>query len=120
MSDPKAGLVSWTDLTVADAEQVRDFYKAVVGWSVTPVDMGGYNDYEMCSPHTGRPVAGICHSKGGNAKIPPQWMLYVTVQNMQKSLRLCEELGGKIITRLGEKYCVIQDPAGAVMMICQG
>ena len=24
--------ISWQDLTVADAEAVRDFYQAVVGW----------------------------------------------------------------------------------------
>jgi catechol-2,3-dioxygenase len=36
------GTVAWFDLTVSDAVEVRDFYQAVVGWTTSPVDMGGY------------------------------------------------------------------------------
>jgi predicted enzyme related to lactoylglutathione lyase len=28
------GTIAWTDLTVPDAEKVRDFYAAVVGWRI--------------------------------------------------------------------------------------
>lgn len=36
MSDalkPEIGAVGWFDLTVEDAESVRDFYAGVVGWT---------------------------------------------------------------------------------------
>ena len=59
--------VSELDLTVPDADAVRDFYKAVVGWGVQDVDMGGYSDYAMTHPATGQPVAGVCHARGVNA-----------------------------------------------------
>ncbi|MFO0786270.1 MAG: hypothetical protein U0573_07975 [Phycisphaerales bacterium] len=36
---PTAGSVTWFDLTVADAQNLRDFYKAVVGWTSTEVPM---------------------------------------------------------------------------------
>ena len=37
----KVGTIRWIDLTVKDCARVRDFYQAVVGWDVDPVDMGG-------------------------------------------------------------------------------
>jgi len=42
MSDkPRAdiGAIEWRDLTVEDAEQVRDFYADVVGWQTVGVSM---------------------------------------------------------------------------------
>jgi predicted enzyme related to lactoylglutathione lyase len=32
--------VAWQDLTVPNAEAIRDFYAVVVGWRPEPVDMG--------------------------------------------------------------------------------
>ena len=29
---PPVGTIGWTDLTVPDADGLRDFYSAVVGW----------------------------------------------------------------------------------------
>jgi len=59
-----AGEIGWIDLTVQDAESVRDFYQAVAGWLPSPVDMGGYNDFCMSRPGGAEPVAGICHAAG--------------------------------------------------------
>jgi len=39
MSAPELGKIGWVDLTVPDAEKLRDFYREVVGWSITPVKM---------------------------------------------------------------------------------
>ena len=41
------GSIMWTDLTVENAERIRDFYSAVVGWTTSGVDMGGYNDFNL-------------------------------------------------------------------------
>lgn len=47
------GAIVWTDLTVDDAERVRDFYSAVVGWVASPVEMEGYSDFNMNAPARG-------------------------------------------------------------------
>jgi predicted enzyme related to lactoylglutathione lyase len=122
MSDskkPETGSITWTDLTVKDAEGVLDFYQKVVGWKSDPLDMGGYNDYMMNVPGSGNSVAGICHARGVNAGLPAQWLIYITVENVDKSAAQCLELGGKVLVEPKEmgghgRYCVIQDPAGAV------
>jgi predicted enzyme related to lactoylglutathione lyase len=119
MSDTPSGSIAWIDLTVADADGVRDFYKEVVGWDFEGCDMdgGAYQDYSMMPAGTGQAVAGICHAKGGNAGMPPSWMLYITVPDLDAALDKCKQHGGEIV--LGPKgeqarFCVIRDPAGAV------
>lgn len=117
------GSIGWIDLTVDDAESVRDFYRDVVGWSSAPVDMGDYSDFNM-SPQEGEPVAGVCHARGSNAELPPQWMIYIHVADLDQSLEACRKGGGAVIA--GPKsagptgrYAVIRDPAGAVAALWQ-
>ncbi len=117
--DREIGVISWTDLTVGNAEEIREFYSQVVGWKAAPVEMQGYNDFNMNAPGSGVTVAGICHARGTNAKLPPQWLIYITVEDVGASARRCAELGGRIIVEprdMGHhgRFCVIQDPAGAV------
>ncbi|NIR47682.1 VOC family protein [candidate division KSB1 bacterium] len=116
---PEVGTISWTDLTIENAEDVNVFYSKVVGWKSEPVDMGGYNDYNMNAPQSGKPMVGICHARGSNADLPPQWLVYITVEDVDESAKRCVELGGKVLVEPKGmagygRYCVIQDPAGAV------
>ena len=117
-STPKIGTVAWIDLTVDDAEQVRDFYSLVVGWQPASVDMGEYSDFNMNAPATGEPIAGVCHKRGSNAELPSKWMIYIIVENVDDSADRCRELGGKVLVEpkgMGShgRYCVIEDPARA-------
>lgn len=118
------GNIVWFDLTVNNAEEVKNFYENVVGWESSAVDMKGYEDYSMNRTSDGTPAAGVCHAKGVNADLPPQWLIYITVNDIEESARRTEELGGKLITPIKNmgnqgKYCVIQDPAGAVAALYQ-
>lgn len=116
-SKKPVGSISWHDLTVPEADAVRDFYKRVVGWSADGLDMGGYDDYNMLTP-SGECVAGVCHARGTNAGLPAQWLMYITVDDVHASLERCRELGGEVVAEprtMGRAtYCVIRDPAGAV------
>lgn len=111
------GEAGWLDLTVPNAEAVRDFYKSVVGWTVTDVAMGSYNDYAM-NASDGRTVAGVCHKQASNANIPSVWLVYFTVQNLDNSIVECTRLGGKVLAEPraagNDRFAIVQDPAGAV------
>lgn len=121
MDAPKIGKPAWFDLTVENADVISDFYAAVVGWEKQPLSMGEYNDYVMKVAEGGEGATGICHARGSNAYIPPQWLIYVMVENLDASIEKCKNMGGNIIgekRKMGEQhYCLIQDPAGAYMMI---
>jgi predicted enzyme related to lactoylglutathione lyase len=121
---PAIGTIAGFDLTVPDAESVRDFYAAVIGWTSDPFDMGGYADYFMKSPETDAISAGIVHDRGENADLPPQWIAYIVVADLEASLARCRELGGELLTPIkgsegASHYCVIRDPAGAVLALMQ-
>jgi predicted enzyme related to lactoylglutathione lyase len=112
------GHIGWIDLTVADASTLRDFYQTVTGWEPAPVEMGGYQDFCMHPPGEAQPVAGICNARGPNADLPPVWMVYITVANLDESVARCLRLGGKLqraVESMGNmgRFCVIADPAGA-------
>jgi predicted enzyme related to lactoylglutathione lyase len=91
------GEIIWRDLTVEDAPAVRDFYVRL--------------------RQTGEVVAGICHARGENADLPPVWLLYVRVADVDASVERCLALGGKVLDgprAVGSsRFCAIQDPAGA-------
>ena len=115
--EPKAGSISWRDLTTANAKEVADFYAAVADWKIEPSNMGDYDDYGMLN-RDGECVAGICHAKGANVNLPPQWLIYITVEDVEAAAKTAWEKGGEIIDgprEMGEgKVVVIKDPAGAV------
>lgn len=115
----EVGTIGWFDLTVSQAEEVRDFYSKVVGWKHQPHSMGEYDDFVMMTPESGKGVAGICHALGGNTGLPSKWLIYITVENLDKSINQCNESGGKVVfgpKDMGDygRFCVIEDPAGAV------
>lgn len=118
-SSKDRGRIGWIDLTVPDADRIRDFYRAVVGWTASEVDMGGYSDFCVHPAEGKAPVAGICHARGANAALPRQWLVYITVEDLDASIARCVELGGRVLDGPRPyggpgRFCVIQDPAGAV------
>ena len=72
-------------------------------------------------PDTQDTIAGVCHSQHSNANIPSQWLAYVRVESVADSAAICEKQGGEVLDgprRMGGSYfCVIKDPAGAVMAL---
>ena len=50
--------------------------------------------------------------------MPPVWMIYINVPDLDESVRRAEESGGKVRVPARNagagRYCVIEDPAGAV------
>ena len=115
------GKVEWMDLTVPDAGQLQKFYTSVVGWSSNDVDMGSYSDFNLNLPGTEDTIAGVCHSRSNNDNIPSQWLIYVRVKSVADSSERCKKMGGEVLDgprRMGgSNFCVIKDPAGAVMAL---
>lgn len=116
------GKIGWIDMTVEAAPAIRDFYKEVVGWGHDEVSMGDYADYAMTTS-AGEAVSGICHARGSNADLPPGWLIYITVDDVEASAAACEANGGQIVVPVrgvaGGRFCVIRDPAGAVAALYQ-
>ena len=122
------GRIYWLDLTIPDAPATRDFYSEVVGWVAQNVPMkdgtAQYADYNMLRTD-GSPAAGVCHSRGVNADLPPMWMIYLPVGDLVESVRRVESEGGTVVKAMrdgGGKlvYAAIKDPVGACLALVQG
>ena len=124
MEDKKSqiGTIISADLTVDQADSVRDFYEQVIGWEHMDIKMGDYSDYLMQTKE-GVPVAGVCHQAGPNAGLPPIWMVYFQVEDLEKSLQAVRRLGGKVLREpAGTSYgnfAVIEYPVGAICALSQ-
>lgn len=87
-----------------------------------PVDQGGYHDANMTLPADGAPGAAVCHAGGANADLPPQWLAYVIVADLDTSIRACVDRGGNVVAgpkaeAPSGRFCVIRDPADAVVAL---
>lgn len=84
--------------------------------------MGDYADFSMKNA-AGETVAGICHARGENAPLPPYWLPYVVVENLDEALTQVRNTGGTVVDerRHGEAsgMATIQDPAGAYIALWQ-
>jgi len=118
------GAIVSTDLTVPGADALKDFYAEVIGWIPEELNMGGnpgYVDYVM-KDAAGNWAGGICHARGVNADIPPQWIVYIQVADVKESVENCSKLGGKTIKEAFDNegnylYAMLQDPAGAIIAV---
>ena len=118
-----SGSIVWHDLTIDNATEVRDFYKKVVGWEHDDHSMGAYNDYVLHPAGDSNTAVGVCHARGSNAGMPPQWLMYVQVDDVQESCRQAIHEGGDVVEGPrdmgGKMFAVIKDPAGAVVAIIE-
>jgi len=120
--DRRVGSIGWVDLTVPQADRVRDFYVDVVGWKASSVPMGDYADYGIHRPDDGQMVAGICHARGVNADLPAAWLIYVNVRDLDHSLERVVTQGGSVDTPARSmggmgRMAVVRDPAGACLAL---
>ncbi|MFD1770683.1 VOC family protein [Sphingobacterium suaedae] len=118
----KIGQFYWADLTVENPSAVKEFYKQVVGWQDVPVPMndaqGAYEDYIMAIDNQ-TVGGGLCHRRGVNSQIPPQWIMYVQVADVQQSLEDVLQYGGSLVQESRKAdgslyYVIVKDPLGCV------
>ncbi|MFH1075993.1 MAG: VOC family protein [Pseudomonadota bacterium] len=114
------GMVSWHELMTTNVSASKDFYMKLFGWTTTDIKTDGM-PYTMIKVD-GKEVGGIMsmppEAKGAGA--PPNWGIYVTVDNVDATSKLAANLGAKILVAPRDipdvgRFCVIQDPQGAVI-----
>ncbi len=116
------GRFVWFDLMTTDAEAGRAFYTDVFGWSLLPYE-GGEKPYTMFA------VGDM--PMGGSAKltqelldmgVPPHWMAYCKVEDLDASCALVKELGGQVMAPVQEfpgigRIAYVADPQKAAFAL---
>ncbi len=118
-----AGTFSWIDLITPDPTAAKHFYGQLFGWEAhdMPTDQDGV--YTMLTLH-GKDVAGMtAMSPEQSAQhIPPYWMSYISVDDVQAITERAQGLGATILAppfpvMEAGWMAVLQDPTGAAFAL---
>jgi predicted enzyme related to lactoylglutathione lyase len=114
------GAFNWSELMTTDPEAATAFYAKLFGWQVEPMNMGmPYNVLKVGDAAIGG-IMGM--PPGAPVGMPPMWMPYVTVADVDALVKQVVSLGGKVrmppadIPSVG-RFAVIADPQGAAINV---
>lgn len=114
------GAFSWSELMTSDPEGALSFYRQLFGWTVETSQMGMGPYHVVKAGDTS--VGGVMGKPPGGEGMPSTWGVYVTVDDVEKTVAQCTALGGKVlmppmdIPQVG-RMAVIQDPQGATLSV---
>jgi predicted enzyme related to lactoylglutathione lyase len=125
-STGKHGEISWYELTTQNVDAAKPFYQELFGWGLEQSKLSPVPYTEITV--NGTAVGGMMRIDEqwgeGWDKIPPHWMTYITVDNVDATIEVIKANGGAScmpafdlpnIGRLG----ICNDPSGAVFTIIQ-
>ncbi len=113
------GAFSWCELMTTDVEAAKAFYVKLFGWDTEVMNMPGMT-YTVVKAG-GKGIGGIMGMPPDAPKgMPPMWGSYVTVDDVDATAKTAEKLGAKLLVPPRDipdvgRFCVIQDPQGAVI-----
>ena len=115
------GRFVWHELMAADPDSAVGFYEKVIGWRIMPWEQDP--NYRLFA-WKGDPMAGLMAlpEEAKQAGAPPHWLTYVSVADVDATLKQVAELGGRTvfgpmdIPTVG-KVAGFADPQGAVIGI---
>lgn len=119
MSDD--GRFIWYELTTTDPAAAKRFYKEVIGWSTQ--DWPGAIPYSVwLADGTGMGGVMAMPEQMRSEGVPPHWMGYVRVSDVDATMAQVEKLGGSVrvpamdIPDVG-RFAVLADPQGATIAL---
>jgi len=120
MNEPfkQHGAFSWCELMTSDVEAAKTFYSKLFGWDTEDMSMPGMT-YTVVKTG-GNGIGGIMTMPKEAQGIPPAWGTYVTVDDVDATAKTAGQLGAKLLVPPTDipdvgRFCVIQDPQGAVI-----
>ena len=117
------GSFNWLELGTTDQNAAKQFYGPLLGWTANDFPMGPNGVYTMFQLN-GRDMAG-CYAIGPwMPGVPPNWSLYIAVEDAAAAAARAGELGGKVIRDAFDvmtfgRMAIIQDPTGAIFNVWQ-
>lgn len=112
----KHGMISWSELMTSDVAAAKNFYSQLFGWELEQACTAEM-EYTIVKSN-GREIAGMMTLPPEAGGAPPNWGIYITVDDVDATAAKAEGLGAKIVVPPRDipevgRFCVIQDPQGA-------
>jgi len=119
------GTFSWPELSTTDQKAGVAFYRQLFGWDLNEQPIGPTETYSMFQLR-GKEVAAAYSMRPEERQsgIPPHWNSYVSVKNVDESVKRAQELGANVLAPPFDvmdagRMAVLQDPTGAVFQVWQ-
>ncbi len=120
---PKIGEFCWNELATSNVQAAKDFYGKVFGWKFSEHNMGDMT-YTIIKVNDQERGGIWAIPKDMQKQIPPHWMAYILVENVDTSLEKAKKNGAteiKPATEAGDfgRFAIIKDPTGAHIALWQ-
>ncbi len=115
---PNHGEFCWNELMTPDLKKAKEFYKSLLHWESEDQNIGD-NTYTMFKAAGNDFIGGMMQIPAGQEKkIPPHWMGYISVDDVDAIIKKAQQLGAKVTvpaTNVSDygRFSVIEDPTGA-------
>jgi uncharacterized protein len=114
----ETGTWTWSDLNTRDPEAAGTFYTELFGWEFRQV-IPTYSGISM-GPYL---IGGMRTMDGDPPEVPPNWMPYFAVADLDSAEEQVPTLGGRVIAGPRQvpsgRFMVASDPAGAIVGLLQ-
>ncbi len=116
------GSICWNELATTNTSRAGTFYTALLGWSAASRPMGtsAYTTFA----DEGVPRGGMLAIDPALGPMPPHWLVYFAVSDIEGQTTLAQSLGGSVRMRpkvapgVG-RFSVLADPAGAMFAMIE-
>ncbi len=118
------GSFCWAELGTTDIQGAGNFYSSLFPWTVNDVSSGQMHYFIL--QYEGDNAAGMYGLMPDQLQqgVPPHWLLYVSVEDVDAVAEKARELGAKVLMGPANamdagRFAAIQDPQGAVLGLWQ-
>ena len=112
----------WNELMTPNISQAKSFYRKVFGWEMKdiPIQDATYTIVKQGDQE----IAGMMQTPAGQEHVPPHWMSYIMVDNIESTLSKAIDGGAETIVKITQipdygQFAVITDPTGAHVALWQ-
>ena len=117
------GALCWTELMTKDTARAKAFYTSVIGWKTQGMPMGD-TDYTVWLKADGKNAGGMMAITPQMGPVPPHWMSYFRVANIQDAVKRAAAMGAKIVVPIQPvpgvgQFATLHDPQHAHFSLLQ-
>jgi uncharacterized protein len=120
MPASNTGRFVWHELHTTERVKAQKFYAALLPWEIQEFPMGSGEPYTLVKMG-GKDIGGITKSMAP-AHVPPHWIAYIAVENVDAAAKKAKGLGASIKQEPTDipgsgRFSVVTDPQGAAFAL---